>query len=138
MANRVYIKKGRIASLSLPGGSIYRFGEVLAKEAEVDARVKAPSRTGLLKAYITSDVFSNQNGVTIDVFSRASYSLYVHEGTAGGGTGFIFPKNGRALHLQPPHNGYPESIQAKVRGQAPNPFLLDALQGVVRRNRHIT
>lgn len=135
---RVFINRGKLASLNFPGGDIYSFGRDFARQVAGVAVLYCPKRTEHLATTIRADaVGSNQYGINCRV-SAGAYALFVHDGTAGGKAGRIYPKKKPRLFVHPPWGQYGASRQEFVTGQDPNPFLRRALDHAVKTSPHIT
>lgn len=131
---RVVIYGSAITAMSLPGGMIFRWTARRIDEVEQIAQATAPKRTGRMAASITTDKrnIGRPRHVVMTV-NADSPAAWVHEGTAGGGAGFIYPTHSRKLHVQPAWGGWPESLQDRVRGQRPQPWLANSLRAVMTR-----
>lgn len=129
---RVVIYGAAITAMSLPGGMIYRWTARRVDRIETLATVTAPRRTGAMAASISTDKrkIGRPRHVVMTVNADAP-AAWVHEGTAGGRYGWIYPTHSRKLHLQPAWGGWPESLQDRVHGQDPQPWLADALRTVM-------
>jgi len=129
---RLVIYDSRIAAMSLPGGQIWRFAYQRRTKVERLAKATAPVRTGDLRAgiYATYEP-SKPKTVIMEVHSGARHSLWVHEGTAHAGMGYIRPRSAKRLIL-PAGYGHRRHALKKVRGQKPNPWLERSLVAVMR------
>lgn len=101
------------------------------------ARHSGYPRTGRLAASLDHDHrWANQHGVGRVVYSRLDYALFVHEGTAGKGSGYIYARDtgGRFGGRFPVgrEQGRVTTYRSRVRGQRGNPFLTDASKFVLR------
>lgn len=113
------------------GGWIYRVSVAMMNEA----RAEAPTRSGTLKRShsISRGRGVNQYAATYHVSNSAEHAEWVHGGTAGGGTGRIYPKSANFL-LVPSRIGATSRARRKsVKGQKPNPWLDTACTRVAIR-----
>lgn len=127
------------APLFKPGASVNRWSHRIAAHVRGEARDLAPQpgggrsvarhdswATGRLVASIYSDVNAEpaRRDITVRVGARVPHARYVHQGTANKGTGYISSTSGRPMPITriPFVTGYAN----RVRGQFPNPFLVDA------------
>jgi hypothetical protein len=78
---RVYTST--IYSWNYPGGMINRKWEDIRRDAEMFAKHYCPVRTHVLQDSITGKVGCNQFAVWANVYARAPYARYVHDGTYG-------------------------------------------------------
>ena len=98
--------------------------------------------TGRLRASIAVESGIVDNEPVARVGTNVSYALFVHDGTAGGGTGWIYPRRARVLRWPVTNNAYRSTggnrryrggrtaayaFAPRVRGMRPRPFLRDAL-----------
>ena len=143
----VVVYESQLDAMFQPGGTGVRYANTQAREVASDARSNAPVRSGELSRFIRA-VPSRSTGkrsVRSSVRSGARHSLWVHEGTAGDGAGYIYPARKRAMKLPPggpTYHGGPSTSRhmgqkfkamrlKKVRGQKGNPFLRQALYDAV-------
>ncbi|MFD7507893.1 HK97 gp10 family phage protein [Streptomyces sp. NPDC059853] len=91
------------------------------------AQRRAPVVNGQLRASIRTSVTGTGTEVRGEVYTPLEYARYVHEGTGiyGPARRPIRPVRAKALSWRGP--GGRRVFAAEVRGQRPNPFLLDAL-----------
>ena len=146
----VVVYESQIDAMFQPGGEGVRYANTQARDVASDARSLAPERSGELRRFIRA-VPSRSTGkrsVRSSVRSAARHSLWVHEGTAGDGAGYIYPARKRAMKLPPggpTYHGGPSTSRhmgqkfkamklKKVRGQKGNPFLRQALYDQVYEN----
>jgi hypothetical protein len=124
----VTVHPAAIQSLYVPGGQIYKYAGRVQRDVRTQARRAAPKRSGALRRSIQSDrIGTNQFGCRFSVYSFAPHARFVEEGTAGNGSGWIYPNSG-GLRLHPPYDGYPNSVQKRVRGQEAKPFMRRGLE----------
>lgn len=138
---RVTIYRRNIAGIFRTNGEggrwIYRVSVAMMREA----RKGAPARTGSLRDAhrISRDHGANQYAATFNVSNVAEHAEWVHGGTAGKGTGYIYPKqevnsDGNYSRLViPAGNGYRKISALKVKGQKPNPWLDEACARIAIR-----
>lgn len=112
-----------IASLTAPGGHVWRFVRRIGVETNLRAKLGAPARSGELKAKIHGpDMSSTPSSATATVTAGARHSLWVHEGTR---TPITRPGGG----LMPIHSGGAiVAYKRAVRGQRAQPFLAEGLR----------
>lgn len=126
----VIVYDSAITAMVYPGGLVWRWANQKSRRVATLAKANAPKRTGQMAASISSYyVRSERDQVEVGV-SADSPAAWVHEGTARNGTGYIYP-DGRFLRL-PAEAGHPVTYLRRVRGQAAQPFLEDALEAVIR------
>lgn len=120
----VTVHPAAIQSLYIPGGQVYRYAGRVQRDVRTQARRAAPKRSGALRRSIQSDrIGTNQFGCRFSVYSFALHARFVEEGT----TAWIYPVSG-GLRVHPPYNGYPNSVQKRVRGQEAKPFMRRGLE----------
>lgn len=154
----VRIHEHEVQEFINPGGEVYDEIHKVAKNTRRASWGYINSRTGKLKGMIQVNRPSRTGAFELRalVFTRTSYAIYVHEGTAGNGAGYITPKHGRYLavprHRQGPGTGNPsggtlrrmwKNSQArkynkmgskpyftteKIHGQKANPFLRKGME----------
>lgn len=142
-----------VKSFMMPGQPVdEEIWKVSRDTGNIARTVTAPSRTGRLRKSIQANrphmtgPYQNQ----ALVFVKIGYGVYVHEGTAGNGSGYILPANGAYLTIPRNHrdavlsggtlrkawrsggrksfpDGKPYFTAERVRGQKSNPFLAEAL-----------
>lgn len=95
-----------------------------------EARRRCPVDDGPLRASLRQEVDVRGNLVVGVVYSPLEYAAYVHIGTGiyGPEGRPIRPVRARVLTWQP--RGGPRQFAREVKGQRPNPFLLEALRAV--------
>lgn len=132
--------------LFLPGGSVNRWSHRVARQSERAAITKAPPfrskarrgtwATGKLAKSIYSDVTigTGLRRINVTVGSTSDHAVYVHEGTANKGAGYI-PLNGNKVTMPITRIPYRTWYAERVRGQRANPFLVDGYNSVARRHR---
>lgn len=130
MTARFVANHAGIASLTLPGGQVYRWVDRFTGTVENIARRNAPVGRGELRASIhrtpTSGLLSASRG---QVRSAAPHSLWVHEGTTG-------PIRSTSGGVMPIHNRARTTVVAyreTVSGQRAQPFLARALNTTFAR-----
>lgn len=120
----VVIYDSVITAWSLPGGMVWRWGFQKARRTATLAKANVNSRSGHLAASISAYYEgSDRDSATMGVSADTPYAVYVHEGTQGP----IEPTQHKYLKLQPGGN-----YALQVDGQTGNPFLMDALETVIR------
>lgn len=140
MATRVIIDKATLAKfMSGKNGAVWedinRRGNAVLREA----RRLCPVDEGRLRQSLAMEMNAIGNKVVSRVGTNVEYALYVHEGTAQNGTGYIYPKNGKYLVFPVKNKSgkrrrYKGGATAqwvkttRVRGIKGQPFLRDALQ----------
>jgi hypothetical protein len=119
---------------------IHRRGNAVLREA----RRLAPKDTGRLKQSMAMEMRFAMGKVIARVGTNVDYALFIHEGTANKGTGYIYPKKGQFLKFPVVNNSgkgrrrYKAGATAqyayakRVRGIKPTPFLLNALPAAMR------
>ena len=127
------------ALLSSPSGPVYADMKRRANKVQNLARRLVPVDTAKLKQSITYEMGTVGKDVVARVGTNVEYGLYIHEGTANKGTGYIYPKNAKFLRFPIINNTgsgrrrYKAGATAqyayakRVRGIKPTPFLKDAL-----------
>lgn len=159
MARNVWVRvhEWRVQEFIQPGGEVYDLVHDVARDARFHARRYIHSRSGKLAAgiQVNRPTRRHQLAIASTVFTRTSYALYVHEGTANNGTGYIYPKNGKVLTVPRSktsvsggtlrkmwRGGQMQSTEAKpyftarrVRGQKSNPFLRKGLRDAMAQLR---
>lgn len=145
MASKLILDSPTIRSLmASKDGPVYqdihRRGNAVLREA----RRLAPKDTGRLKQSMALEMRFAMNKVVARVGSNLEYALYIHEGTANKGTGFIYPKKGKFLKFPIVNNSgkgnrrYKAGATAqyayakRVRGIKPTPFLLNAIPAALK------
>jgi hypothetical protein len=123
-----------------PSGLVYQAVNRRTNAVLRDARTKCPVNNGRLKDSLAMEIRQEASNVIGRVGTNMDYALYVHEGTANNGTGYIYPRRGRFLVWPATNNsgvgnrrykgGVTENkIWAKkVRGVKGRPFLRQALE----------
>lgn len=114
-----------------PTGPVGRYVEDLTRQVANQARQRAPVDTGTLRASISTSVSSRGGKMVGTVQSALQYAIFVHEGTGlfGKNHRVIKPRRKQVLRFQPRGGG--EVFAKFVRGQHPQPFLVDALFAVL-------
>lgn len=160
MARNVWVRvhEWRVQEYLQPGGEVYDLVHDVARDARFHARTYIHNRSGKLAAGIQVNRPSRTNGLAIasTVFTRTSYALYVHEGTANNGAGYIYPKNGKVLTIPRAKGGSvsggtlrkmwrggkvastegkPYFTARRVHGQRANPFLRKGLRDAMAQLR---
>ncbi|NGO72274.1 HK97 gp10 family phage protein [Streptomyces boncukensis] len=104
--------------------------EVTAEVANA-ARRRAPVDRGQLRASIRSETRQHGSQVVGEVWSSLEYAAYVHQGTGiyGPAGRPIRPRRARVLSWEPSGGGG-RVYAREVRGQRPQPWLLEALREV--------
>jgi hypothetical protein len=125
--------------LASPTGGVYKDMHQRGNRVLRAAKRLCPTDTGRLKQSISLEMSSIGNTVIVRVGTNLKYGLYIHEGTADKGTGYIYPKNFKFLRFPIVNNSgqgrrrYKAGATAqyayakRVRGIKPTPFLRDAL-----------
>lgn len=95
-----------------------------------EARIRCPVEYGPLRASLRQEVDVRGNLVVGIVYSDLEYAAYVHIGTGiyGPEGRPIRPVRAKVLTWQP--RGGPRRFAREVKGQRPNPFLVEALRHV--------
>lgn len=120
-----------VAQLNRRNGTVNKATRRAAREVAQDAR-RIIRRKGLIESgnLLRSIDFSvrhaGSRGVTATISADTPYALFIHEGTANNGAGFIFPTQAKALRFKPKGSAT-VLYRAKVRGIKGTPFLTDAL-----------
>lgn len=112
------------------GGWIYR----VSSQMMAESRAEAPRRDGTLRRShsIARDRIGNQYMQTYRIVNSAEHAEWVHQGTAGKGTGYIYPETASRLYI-PAGNGHRSRRPLRVKGQKPNPWLDRACTRVAAR-----
>jgi hypothetical protein len=112
-----------------PTGPVVRYLQTLGRDIVAVARAEAPVNTGRLRAAIEARIVGSGRGVRLQVGNwTPTYAWYQHQGTAGGGTGYIYPRRAKFLRFE---KGGRVIYAKRVRGVRPNPYLLRAVQRVI-------
>lgn len=148
---RVTLRIGHIDSSPLfrPGvGTVNSWSQVIARDVRGEARDLAPHpgggrsmarhepwATGNLWASLYSDVNPTPalRHLDVEVGARSDHAVYVHEGTANNGMGYITSRSGQPMPIK--RNGFVVATAHRVRGQQANPFLVDAYHRVAAVHR---
>lgn len=163
MARNVFyrVNDPAVKSFLLPGQPMDKDIHNTALATRQHARDRINSRTGTLARMIQVNrpSITGEYQNTALVFTRTTYALYVHEGTANNGVGYITPKHGkyltiprghqtstvsggtlrkmyrskagRAELLSAGHKGKPYFTAVKIHGQAKNEFLKNGMEDAV-------
>jgi hypothetical protein len=148
MTVRTRVDWVRTQSMFVRGGGVYRFANKVEDDVRESARKRAGKRSGALRRSIASSRHTVPLGVTVKVQAYAEHALWVEEGTAGGGTGRIYPRHGiepMALYSSKGPQGRRTGIPGRyakyrharmwsVRGQKPKHFLLHGLHDGMVQN----
>lgn len=125
--------------LSGPNGDVYNDMRRRGNKVMNTARRLCPVDTGGLKMSINLEMATVNGQIIVRVGTNKDYALFIHEGTANKGSGFIYPKNATVLRfpiINKSGSGrrrYKAGATAqyayakRVRGIKPTPFLRDAL-----------
>ncbi|ALY10563.1 hypothetical protein FDH86_gp028 [Arthrobacter phage Tank] len=156
----IRVHEHKVREFIQPGGEVYDLVYNTAKTTKyLAAEVHINSRSGELKRSLQVNRPHSRHtlGIASLVFTRAKHALWVHDGTANAGTGYIYPKNGKYLVVPGKkggsvrggtlrkvwRNGSAEATGSKpyfttlaVRGQKPNPYLEKALSEAMGRLSH--
>lgn len=137
----VVIYDSVITAMSQPGGMVWRWARQKSQRVATVARAECPVQTGKLRSTINSFYEGSTRDSTIVGVSaggpQAPYAKFVIKGTknlavfgkGGVSQGRIYPQFGKALRMPP--DGQGSAFRAWSRGQAPNPFLQEALEQVM-------
>jgi hypothetical protein len=152
----VRIHDAKVQEFLQPGGEVNELVHEVARDTRFFARGHIRNRTGELARMIQVNKPS-QTGpwlVASLVFTRTKYALYVHEGTANNGAGYIYPKNHKYLTVPRDRrstvsgstlkrawrsggrytmNQRPYYSMLRVHGQKANPFLQKGLHEAMAR-----
>lgn len=130
--------------LQAPNGLVYNHTMRLGNQVLREARRRVPKDTAKLAQSLTMEMGKVGKDVVARVGTNIEYGLYVHEGTANNGTGYIYPKNAKVLKFPVINNSgqgrrrYKGGATAqyayakRVKGVKARPFLRDALNAVIR------
>lgn len=136
---RVTVNERAISSFFQPGGSVFSEMQQFNREWKATAIVKAPKRTGnLASKHSTRTLPGGIYGCHAVLLNDAYYSTFVHDGTKGpiyarGYNGRLkIPYTGGGFGRQPARPGA-FMLKRSVRGQKPQPWMVDALQTVMRK-----
>jgi HK97 gp10 family phage protein len=109
-----------------------------------EAKRRAPKDTGKLAQSISMEMGKVGKDIVVRVGTNNEYAIFVHQGTADNGQGYIYPKNAKVLRWPIINNSgqgrrrYKAGATAKyayakrVRGVKARPFLRDALDAVIQ------
>jgi hypothetical protein len=123
-----------------PSGPVYQAVNRRTNTVLRDARSRCPVDQGTLKNSLAMEIRQQGANVVGRVGTNQKYALYVHEGTANDGAGYIYPKSSRFLVWPAKNNSgsgrrrYKGGATAntvfakKVRGVKGRPFLRQALE----------
>lgn len=132
---RVDVHQAQMEAGMRAGG--LRFMNRYAERVTTRARVLAPVDTGRLRQSIGWRLQLGRHRVTGVIEARASYAVYVHEGTGiyGPSGSPIRPKSGKFL-VFPARRGSSRGgrrliFAREVKGQRANPFLVRALRAAL-------
>lgn len=132
MSVRFVANHAGIASLTMPGGMVYRWVFRFTGTVATVGRRNAPVGTGRLRRGIVAPPPTPGPAMTEGhVYSTAGHSLWVHEGTTG-------PIRSTSGSVMPIHNRARTSVVAyrwSVAGQRKQPFLARALRTTFVRRR---
>lgn len=129
--------------LSGTNGAVYNEMKVKGNAVLREARRLCPKNNGTLADSLSMEFGKANGSIVVRVGTNLYYGLYVHEGTANNGTGYIYPKNFNFLRFPSINNTgsgnrrYRAGATAKytyakrVRGVKARPFLRDALDNVM-------
>lgn len=111
------------------GGAVAQAVNDVAERTARAARSRAPVDSGRLRNSIRVRSHATASQFKAWVYTNVEYSVYVHEGTGiyGPRGRPIRPRRGRFLAWEDP-NGGGMIFAREVRGQRPQPYLLDALR----------
>lgn len=156
----IRVHEHKVREFIKPGGEVYDLVYNTAKTTKYLAgEVHIHSRSGELKRSLQANRPHSRHtlGIASLVFTRAKHALWVHDGTANKGTGFIYPKNGSYLVVPRAKGGSvrggtlrrvwrngtvetrgekPYFTTLRVRGQKPNPYLEKALSEAMAKLHH--
>lgn len=148
----VYVHEAKVQSFLLPGQPVDEMTYKVSRDTKAIAQlVTGPRRSGRMVNSIQANRPSRtgpyQNMAR--VFVKVGYGFFVHEGTAGNGAGYIYPKNGKYLAIPRVPGGSvsggtlrsawkkgrrkgskaakPYFTAVRIHGQQANPFLAEAL-----------
>jgi hypothetical protein len=127
---RISINEAMLGRFTMPGGSVHRHVNTVAREVAGVMAARAPKRTGRLAASIRTGGGSfNQYGCSERITVNVPYGKWVAKGTAH--LGYITSNSGGAMGPLPAWNGYKRGFAEFVRGQRANTFMTDALNVVM-------
>lgn len=140
MAKYVTLSRTEIINLlASPNGPVYNDIKRRANRIQNTARRLCPADTGRLRQSISVEMGSIGQDVVARVGTNLQYGLYIHEGTADNGQGYIYPKNANVLRFPvisksgQGRRRYKAGATAqyayakRVRGIKGTPYLRDAL-----------
>lgn len=140
MAQYVVLNPTEVRSLlSSPNGAVYSDIRRRANRVTNQARRLCPADTGRLRQSISFEMGKADDQIVARVGTNVDYGLFIHEGTANNGTGYIYPKNAKVLRFPVTNKSgsgrrrYKAGATAqyayakRVRGIKATPFLRDAL-----------
>ena len=125
--------------LESPSGPVYYDMRRRANKVTNLARRLCPIDTSRLKTSISYEMGTENGAIIARVGTNVEYGLYIHEGTANKGTGYIYPKNARLLRFPIVNKSgsgrrrykagatQQYAYAKRVKGIKPTPFLRDAL-----------
>jgi hypothetical protein len=130
--------------LSNPQGAVYQDMRRRGNAVKREATRLAPKDQGTLKQSMAMEMSVTGDTVVVRVGTNLKYGLYIHEGTANKGQGYIYPRKGTFLKWPVKNNSgsgrrrYKGGATAqyayakRVRGIKPNPYLRNALPAAGR------
>lgn len=140
MAKYVALNRTEVLNLlASPNGPVYNDIKRRANRVQNTARRLCPADTGRLRQSISLEMGTVGQDVVARVGTNLEYGLYIHEGTANNGTGYIYPKNAKVLRFPVINKSgagrrrYKAGATAqyayakRVRGIKATPYLRDAL-----------
>lgn len=113
--------------LTSPSGPVRRAVREVTEDVARAARRRAPVDDGRLRSSIRTAYRTRRRTVTGIVFSDLDYSQYVQRGTGVYGPRGR-PIRGRPVMVFPDRQGGGLVFARQVRGQPPQPFMLEALR----------
>ena len=141
MAKYVVLDQQQINTLLAgPSGPVYSDLRRRGNRVMNQARRLCPADTGRLRQSISLEMGAVGDRVVARIGTNVQYGLFIHEGTANNGTGYIYPKNAKVLRFPVVNKSgagrrrYKGGATAqyayakRVRGIKATPFLRDALQ----------
>lgn len=124
-AVKVTIYEEAIRAILAPSGDAGRYLRSLGEAVATAAAVQAPVDSGRLRASIRTE----QDASKVRVIADTPYAAAVHEGAK---PHVITPKQARMLRFPTKAGEVVFAPKVNHPGNAPNPFLLRALEMVVR------
>lgn len=110
-----------------------RAGGRIRDRAKAEITAAGRVDTGQMRNGIVARTPRTQGStVSVDVVSTAQHSLFQHDGTAGNGSGWIYPRRAKVLRFRPRGGSF--VFAPRVRGVKGVPFMRRALDKTTPRD----